>query len=984
MIIVQGYVTCWRSIPVEKSRPDYGTVVDLVAPRAFDPPEVAAAKAYFTIAAANKPKSSVDSYPLVCNLVGSKQVGPVFAEGSSFGELSLLCDTVRQATVVVESEYTNVLVVSRATWNALLRQDQQRILAEKLQYFATRSFFHTWSNARMLQFLQCVRIHSVGRNVPVCCLGQPVEKVYFLRDGEVEITVPIETTESKLGASVAVVGAHTSAEDFNETTQFKRIRRSTKSKASKKQKLRAASMLTTLNRASKSSNTTTSAPSDSTEPEEDVLGGAVKVLSKDAVLPLALRPHGSLLTGVSPLLTTVASTTPTITSSFAAVLRKSKGLQVGVLSAGDVLGEGDALMGQKYTFQAVSRTKVSMFEVSRDNFLRLLTDNQINKIRRLVVMRDDHNARVAASVEQATKDVKRSRLHYFMHPLPPMLPSTSAVSIHNAKYAQENPDTTAPPNLWQSGKIVRPVHKRAVSGLTWGVPAGEIFELKKTAAELVNQAMADLGYLYRSQGGASMHEAPKERSSTPFNPMIHRRVGTPIDIRTGTPLTGSMLRSWQEQHAHRNKLFDANAPLELAMTLARTPRQRHSMLRHLDAGTFVATYPGGDLHQGLKSPDVLVPPEPPKRVPLTAVTTRLPPPLGSSLMAVNGGDSGIIKSSQPPLRVPHGGNIPIGKMSDGHMEQVLFQQLDKSLTPLNPSVPTFSHHNTTADVSGARTSPPRAPRVHVKTTTTSASSLPVPTTTSASALPTLSTSTSTGINFSSATKTTTQIAAAHLEHIHHPAFLNHRRQSLQHIEPLAKQSMMISPRSNDHTLEFTSLPAAAALAGPHSAKRSVLRKSTDTGKHSIVGDGVLKATDGHTQDSSSDNLPLGDNSNHEGLVGITALPSTSVATLPRAHAATITIPTPPMPTVHAKDEDVTSQQHSSPQRRRGVLRQPMPMSSLSPRRGTEDHDAQPQMIIMSASQATLTSTAGSSPQASPRGSSSFVMFFFCQLFSNRS
>ena len=82
------------------------------------------------------------------------------------------------------------------------------------------------------------------------------------------------------------------------------------------------------------------------------------------------------------------------------------------MSVGDILGESGALSGMPRGAQLVCRNKCMLYEMSREDFLRMLTTEQLGKIRQVVRMRDSVTARLIESVRAARTHVRRARLSF--------------------------------------------------------------------------------------------------------------------------------------------------------------------------------------------------------------------------------------------------------------------------------------------------------------------------------------------------------------------------------------------------------------------------------------------------------------------------------------------------------------------------------------------------------------------------------------------
>jgi CRP-like cAMP-binding protein len=131
-------------------------------------------------------KGAPDPALLNALVPGSVKVATM-PEGTVFGEISLLRNAPRAATIMVASNYAHFLTLTRREWVALLRLDHRRSLAEKLDFFSTHDMFKSWPNLKLLSFVNCLRERHYQRGMSVFRAGDPSEFVYFIRRGDVAV-----------------------------------------------------------------------------------------------------------------------------------------------------------------------------------------------------------------------------------------------------------------------------------------------------------------------------------------------------------------------------------------------------------------------------------------------------------------------------------------------------------------------------------------------------------------------------------------------------------------------------------------------------------------------------------------------------------------------------------------------------------------------------------------------------------------------------
>ncbi|XP_022341927.1 uncharacterized protein LOC111135827 isoform X2 [Crassostrea virginica] len=110
-------------------------------------------------------------------------------EGNTVGEIALIKeDCVRTASVVVDED-TDLMVVDRTLYNRSVRDVLEKEFHDKTLFVETNPLFSSWSPKMKKSLAISLKreIHFYGS--PIVRQGQPVEDLYIITEGEVEILI---------------------------------------------------------------------------------------------------------------------------------------------------------------------------------------------------------------------------------------------------------------------------------------------------------------------------------------------------------------------------------------------------------------------------------------------------------------------------------------------------------------------------------------------------------------------------------------------------------------------------------------------------------------------------------------------------------------------------------------------------------------------------------------------------------------------------
>jgi CRP-like cAMP-binding protein len=102
--------------------------------------------------------------------------------GDSFGELALVNNAVRGATIVC-CEDCSFLRIEKSDYERILLAVQQVELEERAEFLSTITLFHTWTRASLKGLAQVMATKSVDRNTVIIRQGDEPDGLYFVRKG---------------------------------------------------------------------------------------------------------------------------------------------------------------------------------------------------------------------------------------------------------------------------------------------------------------------------------------------------------------------------------------------------------------------------------------------------------------------------------------------------------------------------------------------------------------------------------------------------------------------------------------------------------------------------------------------------------------------------------------------------------------------------------------------------------------------------------
>ena len=107
--------------------------------------------------------------------------------GQSFGELALLNNSARAATIKCLEECF-FAVIDRKNYEKVLGQAEQRRMLRKMDFFASLSFLSHFSKPKLNRILPSFYKMKLKRHQVVYHQGAPAEKIFIVKQGEFEVT----------------------------------------------------------------------------------------------------------------------------------------------------------------------------------------------------------------------------------------------------------------------------------------------------------------------------------------------------------------------------------------------------------------------------------------------------------------------------------------------------------------------------------------------------------------------------------------------------------------------------------------------------------------------------------------------------------------------------------------------------------------------------------------------------------------------------
>lgn len=108
-------------------------------------------------------------------------------EGDSFGELALISDRPRAATIQANTR-TSLLVIQKQQFKRILGEIAEKRLNLKLKYLQSLNYFHSWSKSALNKISVYFENILLTRNQYLFSEDQLVKEIFFIKEGELLIT----------------------------------------------------------------------------------------------------------------------------------------------------------------------------------------------------------------------------------------------------------------------------------------------------------------------------------------------------------------------------------------------------------------------------------------------------------------------------------------------------------------------------------------------------------------------------------------------------------------------------------------------------------------------------------------------------------------------------------------------------------------------------------------------------------------------------
>ena len=107
-------------------------------------------------------------------------------DGNSFGELSIINEAPRAATVICESSQLIVAVFKKENYKKIFQKIQLRLIEEETKFFRNISFVKNWSNQQIQKLVVSFAKKDFIRGQYVIKQGDLADMVYFIHSGDFE------------------------------------------------------------------------------------------------------------------------------------------------------------------------------------------------------------------------------------------------------------------------------------------------------------------------------------------------------------------------------------------------------------------------------------------------------------------------------------------------------------------------------------------------------------------------------------------------------------------------------------------------------------------------------------------------------------------------------------------------------------------------------------------------------------------------------
>ena len=128
-------------------------------------------------------ESGSDKYEIeICDFI---EIGILLA-GSAFGELALISDKPRSASIQAR-ERCAFLVLNKNDFKKILGVLSENKLSSTIKFLQNIHYFHNWSKTSLTKISYYLEAIKLKKNQAIYRESEPVEGIYFIKDGEVII-----------------------------------------------------------------------------------------------------------------------------------------------------------------------------------------------------------------------------------------------------------------------------------------------------------------------------------------------------------------------------------------------------------------------------------------------------------------------------------------------------------------------------------------------------------------------------------------------------------------------------------------------------------------------------------------------------------------------------------------------------------------------------------------------------------------------------
>lgn len=111
----------------------------------------------------------------------------VYNDGGSFGELALVDQKPRAASIIAKSE-CHVAVLDKSNYNRILSSVMKKKRAELVEFLQKQALFQKWTKGSLLKLSYCFEEKTFNKGKVLFVEGQKVDFLYLIREGEVKIS----------------------------------------------------------------------------------------------------------------------------------------------------------------------------------------------------------------------------------------------------------------------------------------------------------------------------------------------------------------------------------------------------------------------------------------------------------------------------------------------------------------------------------------------------------------------------------------------------------------------------------------------------------------------------------------------------------------------------------------------------------------------------------------------------------------------------